>query len=167
MVAGRDARYVGPVFRLLRVEREGSVRVRRAGRREGPGDDDLGARETGVSLGESGRVRVAGGLEERVVGLDPLVDDPDLHALARVGEIGAPELRRADQGRRPVERCVKRAVRPDVRDAGNAPERRHTIARDDDGHPVRDDRVPPARLGRRDRAPDPRRDRRLRRIEPA
>ena len=71
----------------------------RGGRGERARDDDLGRGIGGVPLREAGRIRVASCVEVGMRLVDAVVDDSDLDALAGGGEAGAPERRRADQGR--------------------------------------------------------------------
>ena len=139
--------------------------VGHARRHERPRDDHLRRRECRVPLRVARRVLVAGGVEERVRLVDALVDDPDLHPLARVGPRRPPDDGRADQLRRAIEaRAVGRA-RPDARDAGYAGEPCHRSARHDDGEAVQRDAVAPVDVRARDRLGDAARDVRLLAIE--
>ena len=76
----------------------------RALRREDPRDDHLRRREALLALRKSGRHRVAGRVEEGVTGVDPRVDDPDLHTLPRSVERPGPT------GRAPRSAAVSRTV---------------------------------------------------------
>ena len=88
--------------------------------------------------------------------VDAVVDDRDLHALSCGGERGPPDLRRTDQLRRPVEQRVVGHARPDVRDPGDAGDRRHPAPGHDDREAVEDDAVAPANVGAGNRGADPR-----------
>ena len=85
------------------------------------------------------------GLKYGMVGLDTVVDDPDLHPVAGRLEVRAPELVGADLLRAELHReRVVANVRPDLRDARNVCELRDLRAREDDGEAVRDEPVAPA-----------------------
>jgi hypothetical protein len=86
--------------------------------------------------------------------VDPLVDDPDLHALSRGCERRSPKGGGADQLRRSVEVGVIRDARPNAIDSGDVREAGEPIAGDDDGEPVQDDAVVPANVGGRNRGSD-------------
>src|SRR5205085_8086181 len=80
-VARRDAGDVRAVEGRLRVERE-PARLARAGAGERPGGDHLGRRVGLIALREAGRILEARGIEEHVLLVDPVVDDPDLDPVA-------------------------------------------------------------------------------------
>ena len=145
---------MGRVVGELRVERELRVLVRLARSRERARDDHLRRRVLGLSLREAGRIGEAGRVEERMRLVDPVVDDPDLQALARRGERRAPEIRRADQPGRAVEQRPVREARPDCR-ARECAEPDELRARDDDGEAVQDDREAARDLCAGDRGLDP------------
>ncbi len=164
VVAGRDPRDVRRVEGVDGVERPVGVLPARRRRREGARDDDLGRRVRGVSLREAGGIRVAGRFEVWVRLVDPVVDEPDLDALAGGGELRAPERGRADQSRAWIRRgrssrggrieCVIRDARPDgrARDRVQACE----IGRgEDDGDAVERDSVVPVDACRGDRDGEP------------
>ena len=75
----------------------GSRTSTRRRRRERAGDDHLRRRERGLSLREARRHGVAGGVEERVPLVDPVVDDPDLDPRCRRWRGSAPGVSRADR----------------------------------------------------------------------
>ena len=116
MVAGCDPGDVRAVLRAVgrRVERELAVAVVQAGRREGARDDHLRGRVRALALGKARRHREACGREERVRLVYPVVDDPDLHALARGRKRRPPQLRGADHGRAAEERSRVADARGDA-----------------------------------------------------
>ena len=137
VVAGGDARDVRRVVGVLRVERRVRVLPRRLAAARTPcATITFGVVYWRVPLREAGGIREAGRREEDVALVEPVVDDPDLHALARGRERRAPHGRRADQLRRPVEQRVVRDARPDGGAGDPARARASCGARDDDGHPV-------------------------------
>ena len=117
-------------------------------------DDHLRRGVRGVSLREARRVGEAARVEEHVGLVEPVVEDRDLHAVARRGERRPPDCGCADQLRRAVQERVVGEARPDGR-ARHGTKPRELRARDDDGEPVEDDAVAPVHLGARDRSLDP------------
>ena len=103
VVPGRDPGDVRAVLRLLGIERELGEARAGGGGREGSSRDHLRGRVGGLALRKAGWHRIPGGIEERMPVVDAVVDDPDLHPLARGRQPGAPEGGRADGGRAPVE----------------------------------------------------------------
>ena len=87
--------------------------------------------------------------------IDPVVDDADLHSLARGRERGAPDRGSADQLRRPVEQLVVGHARPHLGDASHTAELRDAPGRNDDGETVQHDAVRPPHARAGDRRPDP------------
>ena len=152
VVAGRDPCDVRAVLRLDGIEGQLAVAVLQSRRRERAGDDHLRGRVRRVPLREARRKRVAGGREEPVRLVDPVVDDPDLDALPRGREIRAPDLRGADHERAPEERAVVANARVD---AGHARQTSETLlggGRDEQREAVEDEAVAPADACLRDRA---------------
>ena len=125
--------------RGLAVERQLPLRAG-AGAGEGTGDYHLRRREGGRPAREPGRIAEARRAEERVRLVDPVVDDPDLDAVAAVA-CRRPHLVGADDRRALV--GVER-----VADAGVEPghevepgERRQLAGRQRDGEAVQHDPV--------------------------
>ncbi len=111
-VAGRDPGDVRPVARVVLAERELRARGEFAplfGANDAC-DDHLRRREPVLALGEAGRHRVAGRVEERVLGVDARVDDPDLDSLSRGVERLRPRapVRRSAAGVEASRGCVGR-----------------------------------------------------------
>ena len=135
---------------LRRVERQVGVRV--LGRRgcERARDDDLVGRVVRIALREAGRHGEAAGREEGMGLVDAVVDDPDLHPVARGGQVRAPDRGRADERRCLVERlrgAAERVVAHGGVDPGDAGELRkpgNLGARQLDRERVQDDAVVPA-----------------------
>ena len=136
------------------VERELCVRVGRRRRSERSSDDHLGRRIRGLTLRKARGIRVTGRREERVCLVDAVVDDRDLHSLSCGRERRAPDRRRADELRRPVEQRVVADARPDL-SARHPRERAELRARDDDGEAVEDDPKAPADPSGGNPRPDP------------
>jgi hypothetical protein len=76
--------------------------------------------------------------------VDPAVDDPDLHSLARGLETGTPQRGRADLLRRPVELWAVSRRAEHVTYARHASEPRQLGAGKGDREAVRDEAVAPA-----------------------
>ena len=97
---------------------EGVVAVERcavrAGTREAAGGDHLGCRRSARPLGESRRIREAGRIEERVLVIDPVVDDRDLDPVS-AGARERRELRSAENGWASVQVQVVRVARIHLR----------------------------------------------------
>ena len=173
VVAGGDPGDVRRVLGLRRVERQVGVRV--LGRRgcERARDDDLVGRVVRIALREAGRHGEAAGREEGMGLVDAVVDDPDLHPVARGGQVRAPDRGRADERRCLVERlrgAAERVVAHGGVDPGDAGELRKPgklAARQLDRERVQDDAVVPAHGRGRERALDAALERPLRRGQAA
>ena len=153
---------------LRRVEGRSRERVRGRARREHALHDHLRRRLRRQPLREPGRVGERRGVEEDVPGVDAIVDDPDLHALARRCEAGAPELVGPDDlrplvelvrpgHRRPRHReLVVGDVRPDLGDPRDRREVPDVSSGDDEREPVGHEPIPVDDPGARDRLPQAR-----------
>ena len=87
--------------------------------------------------------------------VDAVVDDPDLHPLARGRQPGAPEGRRADGGRASVELGPVARAPVHGGDAVDLLQPSHGVGGDNDRKRVQDDPVTPADLRARDGVGDP------------
>ena len=149
-ISGGDTCDVRAVARVVVRERDARARRGRALRREDPRDDHLRRREALLALRKSGRHRVASRVEEGMAGVDPRVDDPDLHALPRSVEPLAPEGWRADllRCRRQLRRIA--AGGENVANTRNGAQPWELGARKGEREAVRDEPVAPADLGGRE-----------------
>ena len=149
-VAGRDPGDVRAVERGLPVEREAAALVG-ADADEGARDDHLRRRPLGAALRVAGRVAEALRVEERALGIDPVVDDGDLHPLtgaaARCGERAG-----ADQSRAAVERERVAVARVELSGERELRRPRELRGRQLDRHAVEQDRVVAVDRRFRDRA---------------
>ena len=144
VVAGRDARHVGGVLRLLRVERQLRVAPVGARGRERARDDHLRRRVGGVALRISGGHREARRREERMRLVDAVVDHADLDPVARGRQRRAPDLRRADHLRALVERAVVADAPLHLAHAGDRRDPGHRARGRHDGEAVQHELVAPA-----------------------
>ncbi len=135
------ARHVRSVEGAVAVERR-AVRSRPC---ESARDDHLRRGRARRSLRESGRIREAGGIEERMLVIDAVVDDRDLDALsARARKTR--ERRCTEHGGPTVQVQPIRVARVDVADGFCVQELREFRVRHAHGEPVDEHLIAPAHL---------------------